>query len=124
MDRRSRPDFAQVFYLKVHELASVEMAGSVQGKQHAFDLVRLDGVIRKPRHMLSEQIRLGLNVSDIMLRREPTYIGCGGVLGRCFRVLGHGSSSPVKYNVSCPENPLKRVSPRKKILGKALFLNG
>jgi hypothetical protein len=93
MDRRSRPDFAQVFYLKVDKLATVEMAGSVQGKQHAFDLVGLDGVIRKPRHVLREQIGLSLNVSDIMLRREPADIGCGGVLGHCFSAFGHGSSS-------------------------------
>jgi hypothetical protein len=93
MDRKSRLGFAQVFYLKVDELTAAEMAGTVQGKQHAFDLVRLDGVIRKPRHVLREQIGLGLNVGDMMLRREPTYIGCGGVLGHCFRAFGHGSSS-------------------------------
>jgi hypothetical protein len=90
MDRRSRLGFAQVFNLQVHELTAIKMAGTVQGKQHAFDLVGLDGVIRQPRHVLREQIGLGLNVGDVMLRREPTDIGCGGVLGHCFRAFGHG----------------------------------
>ena len=94
MDRKSRLGFAQIFHLKVDELTAVEMAGAVQGKQHAFDLVGLDRVIRKPRHVLREQIGLGLNVGDMMLRREPTDIGCGRVLGHCFNACGHGSSSP------------------------------
>jgi len=90
MDRRSRLGFAEVFDLEVDELAAVEMTGTVQCKQHAFDLVGLDGVVRQPRHVLREQIGLGLSIDDMMLRREPTDIACGGVLGRYFRASGHG----------------------------------
>jgi hypothetical protein len=72
MDRKSRLGFAQVFHLKLDELTAVEMAGTVQGKQHAFNLVGLDRIIRQPRHVLCEQIGLGLNVGDVMLCREPT----------------------------------------------------
>ena len=52
MDRRSRFGFAQVVHLKMDELTAVEMTGTVQGKQHAFDLVGLDGVVREPRDVL------------------------------------------------------------------------
>jgi hypothetical protein len=81
MDRWSRFGFAEVFHLEVDELMAVEMTGTVQGKQHAFDLVGPDGVVRQPRHVLRKQIGLGLNEADVMLLREPTDIGCGGVLG-------------------------------------------
>jgi hypothetical protein len=47
----------------------------MQGKQHAFDLIGLDSVIREPRHVLREHIGLGLNVGDAMLRREPADVG-------------------------------------------------
>ena len=83
MDRRSRLAFAQVFHLKVDELLAVEMAGAVQGKQHAFDLVGLDGVVRQPRHVLRKHIGLGLNVGDVMLCGEPTAVEfCVTVSGR------------------------------------------
>jgi hypothetical protein len=83
----------------VDELMTVEMTGTAQGKQHAFDFVGLDGVVREPSHVLRKQIGLGLNEGDVMPCRKPTDIGCGGVLGHCFRAFGHGSSSPMKYNI-------------------------
>jgi hypothetical protein len=68
-DRRSRLGFAQVFHLKVDELPAAEMAGAMQGEEHAFDLVGLERVIREPCHALGEQIGMGLNVGDGYRRR-------------------------------------------------------
>jgi hypothetical protein len=85
--------FAQVFHLKMDELPAIKMAGTMQGKQHAFDLVGLDGIIRKSGHVPGEEIGLRLNVGDTMLRREPTDLGCGRALGHGFRSFGHGLSS-------------------------------
>jgi hypothetical protein len=90
---------AQIFHLKVDELTAVKMAGTVQGKQHAFDLIRLDGVVRKPRHVLREQIGLGLNVGDVMLCREPTDIGCGRVLGHGFQGVRSWLILALEYNI-------------------------
>jgi len=42
----------------------------------------------QPRHLLREQIGLGLNVGDVMLCREPTNIGCGRLLGHSFSAFG------------------------------------
>ena len=53
---------------------AVEMTGAVQGEQHAFDFVGLDRIIREPRHVLREQVRLGLNVGDVMLLRKLSRI--------------------------------------------------
>ena len=92
MDRRSRLGFAQIFHLNVDELMAVEMAGAMQGKQHAFDLVGLDGVILRSRHVLCEHIGRGLKVGDVMLRREPTDIGCGRIRRHYFRVFGYATS--------------------------------
>src|SRR5215207_5005201 len=49
--RRSRLGFAQILHLKVDEFPEIEMAGTVQGEQHAFDLVGFGGVVRERRHM-------------------------------------------------------------------------
>jgi hypothetical protein len=83
------------------------MTGTVQGKQHAFDFVGLDGVIREPRHVVCEQIGLGLNVGDMMLRHEPPDVGGGGVLGHCFRTLGQGSFLSMEYGIPVFQNPCK-----------------
>jgi hypothetical protein len=95
---RSLPGFAQVFHLKMDELPAAEMAGTMQSKQHAFDLIGPDCVIREPRHVQGKLIGMSLNVGDMMLCREPTDIGGGGVLRHCFRACGQGSSS--KRNIT------------------------
>ena len=71
------------------KLPAAEMAGTLQSQEHAFDLVGLDRVIREPRHVLGESIRMSLNIGDMMLGREPTDIGGGGILSHCFRARGH-----------------------------------
>jgi hypothetical protein len=87
------------------KLPTAEMTGSLQSKEHAFDLVGLDSVIREPRHVLGKQIGRSLNIGDTMLRREPTdrrpWSSASLFQGaRSWLVLTR------KYNISCPENPL------------------
>jgi hypothetical protein len=72
--------FAQVLRLKAYRFLSAEMPGPLQGDEELLNLVELDGVSGKARHVMCQTIRRGVRVDNVVPPRHDA----NGLCGICF----------------------------------------